>query len=80
MAADGLINLSTAQLEGLVRLIYKGDLPCPISRATLMTMGLNHEATEADLLLGLDRRAALAVLAAVLAERRPRPLKPSWSS
>ena len=70
MAADGLTNLSTTQLEGLVRLIYKGDLPCPITRSTLMSMGLNHEATEGDLLIGLEQRPALAVLSAVLAERR----------
>jgi len=66
----GLTGLSTEELVGLVRLIHREILPCPIQASELMSMGLNKVVHEGAMLVGLDRHAAMTVLAAVIAERR----------
>lgn len=72
MIARGLTELDTDQLTDLLRKVHHGTLPCPFSRATLLSMGLNVLAERGDLLFGLEARAVRAVLTAVIAERRPR--------
>ena len=66
----GLTGVPTAQLTALLRLLYQGRVPLPVSRSGLLSMGLHPLADEGDVLLGLDDRAARAVLVAVIAERR----------
>ena len=66
----GLTGLTTEELVEVVRLIHRETLPCPIQASQLMAMGLNKVVHEGALLVGLDRSAALAVLTAVIAERR----------
>lgn len=66
----GLTRVPTGELEQLLRLHYRGNLPLPLTRATMMAMGLNRLSVDAELLLGLDAPAFKAVLVAVIAERR----------
>ena len=66
----GLTGLTTQELVGLVRLIHRKTLPCPIQASELIAMGLNKVVHEGALLVGLDQSAAMAVLTAVIAERR----------
>ena len=69
-AGTGLTDLSTEELEKLLRLIHHGELSCPIARSTLMAMGLNRISESCSILLGLETRAVRAVLVSVLAERK----------
>jgi hypothetical protein len=69
-SGQGLTGLTTEELVDLLRLIHRSQLPCPIKASELMAMGLNKVVNEAALLIGLERRAATAVLVAVIAERR----------
>jgi hypothetical protein len=69
-SGQGLTGVTTEELVDLLRLIHRGQLPCPIKASELMAMGLNKVAYQAALLVGLDRQAATAVLVAVIAERR----------
>ncbi len=70
MLGRGLSKVPSSDLEGLMRAIYKGRVEFPLRRETLMMMGMNRLAEQADVLLGLDEKATRAVLVAVLAERR----------
>ncbi len=74
----GLTGLTTDELVEVVRLIHRETLPCPIQASQLMAMGLNKVVHEGALLVGLDRSAALAVLTAVIAERRRFAPPRSW--
>ncbi len=74
MTRPGLTGLTTEQLQDLMRRVHRGTLPCPFRRHTLLAMGLNHVADHGDLLIGLDADGVRAVIAAVVAERRPRAL------
>lgn len=68
-----LTRVPTPALVQLVRYVHRGQVACPLTPVGLALAGLQDVS---DDLLGslreLDRRAVLAVLAAVLAERRPR--------
>lgn len=54
----------------LLRLVHRGELSCPITRTGLATVGLLRLADDLDALQRLDTRGVLAVLTAVIAERR----------
>ena len=70
MLGRGLSQVPNEDLEGLLRALHKGRVELPLRRETLMVMGMNRLADNADLLIGLDERGLRAVLVAVLAERR----------
>ena len=68
-----LLALTAVPLDALthaLRLVHRGDLPCPFGRSDLLLRGLNAFAERADALFGLDARAVAAVLTAAVAERR----------
>jgi hypothetical protein len=69
--ASGLTELTEAELKKLLRHVYRGELPCPISADTLACVGFQsrHEWISAAL-RGLDAAGVRAVLVAVIAERR----------
>ena len=71
-AGLGLTALRTDHLEQLLRMVHRKELVCPITRATLMGMGLNRIAEDGTVLIGLDEKAVRAVLISVLAERKRR--------
>ena len=67
------VALSGVPLDALthaLRLVHRGDLPCPFKRSDLLLRGLNAFAERADALFGLEARAVTAVLTAVVAERQ----------
>ena len=67
------LALTAVPLDALthaLRLVHRGDLPCPFGRSELLLRGLNAFAERADSLFGLDARAVTAVLTAAVAERR----------
>ena len=65
----GLSRIPSEELQRLLRLSYRGELPSPLRRSDLLVRGLNLLAEEGELLLGLEHKALNAVLIAVLAER-----------
>ena len=71
LGSGGLKSVPTPQLQLLLKALHKGDLPCPITRVGLATVGLLHLGDELGILRGLDEAAVRAVLISVLAERRP---------
>ena len=70
--SNGLVAVSEAHLTHLLRVVHRGELPCPISRQGLAGVGLLHVGDDLGHLRGLDQDAVRAVLVAVLAERRAR--------
>jgi hypothetical protein len=70
---EGLGALSVADLESLARLIRKGVLRCPLGQADLAVAHLGSRHVDAAVLFGHDEAATLAILDAVLSERRLRP-------
>ena len=68
-AGAGLTAIPTEDLKTLYRALHRGDLPYPLTKSTLMSMGLNRIAENATHLRGLDERALRSVLVCVLAER-----------
>ncbi|MBM4290997.1 MAG: hypothetical protein FJ138_05750 [Deltaproteobacteria bacterium] len=67
------LALSAVPLDALtraLRLVHRGDLPCPFGRSDLLLRGLNALAERADALFGLEARAVTAVLTTTVAERR----------
>ena len=71
-SGHGLKGVSTQDLKQLLRAVHRGELPCPISRQGLATVGALHLGDELSHLRGLDGQAVTAVLVAVIAERGPR--------
>jgi hypothetical protein len=65
----GLVPVPDTDLRRLVALLHRGQLTAPLRRSDLLGAGLNRLADHGDLLLGLDQRAVLAVIRAVLEER-----------
>jgi hypothetical protein len=70
MKSEGLRKVSTEYLKRLLQLLYRGQLPSPITRSSLIAAALGDIEQHLDLLVGLDQRAAQCVIVAVLAERR----------
>lgn len=68
--SPGLVRVPTEVLVHVLRLVHRGELPCPITPVGVVTHRLQDVADDLDLLRGLDRRAVTAVLVAVISERR----------
>lgn len=66
----GLVELSTDELQLLLRAVHRGELSCPVDRIGLATVGLLRIGDHIGILGGLDERGVKAVLISVLAERR----------
>ena len=69
-AGEGLSRVSTEALEALLRALHRRRFELPLTRQTLLLMGLNATADHGAPLVGLDARGLQAVLVCVLAERR----------
>lgn len=65
----GIHRVSRDDLRRLMRTIYQGHLESPISRRGLMLAKFGDIEGNLDCLIGLDAKAALALLGAVLLER-----------
>ncbi len=66
----GLTELTTLDLERLLRALHRGQLRTPIGPVELHVAGLSYLVDRVDFLGGLDERGVRAVLVAVLAERK----------
>jgi hypothetical protein len=71
-AGKALTAVATDDLVALLRGVHRGEVICPITPRSLAEGGLLHLQDAVGFLGGLDRRGAVAVLVAVIAERRPR--------
>jgi hypothetical protein len=69
MNGKGLTKLTSDHLRTLYRHVYRGTLSCPFQRKDLLSMGLNPQAEEGEVLFDLDEKAVRAVILSVLAER-----------
>ena len=75
----GLVKVSTAELEHLLRSVYREDVECPLTPVGLAGVRLQPVALEILAhLRGLDRRAVQSVLVAVIAERRAAARQPAF--
>jgi hypothetical protein len=70
IGGGGLAHVSTERLERLLRRVHDGSLECPVTHPTLLRAGLPDLVDEVGHLAGLDARGVMAVVVAVLAERR----------
>lgn len=70
LGSKGLVKVRDEHLVELIRAIHRGDLRCPIDHPALATSGFLGIAEHLEHLRGLDKPAVLAVITAVLAERR----------
>ncbi len=66
---QGLAHVSTERLKRLLKRLHDGALVCPITQMTLVVAGLPDLVDEVGHLQGLEARAAIAVVVAVIAER-----------
>lgn len=78
LGAKGLTAIPSKDLETMLSRLYRGELRCPITHASLVIAGLPHLVDRVGFLSGLDENATRAVLVAVIAERRSaRQVEPS---
>lgn len=68
----GLVDVSLADVEALLRAIDAGRLPCPLEVVTLRAEGFGRLVSALGSIIGLDRAGVCAVLTAVIAERTER--------
>ena len=68
----GLAGVPDKVLVELFRQIHRGAIACPVTRRGLGEIGLMHWGDDLDHLRGIDRPGTVAVIVAVLAERRKR--------
>ena len=73
--APGIHNLPDAELMRLAKAIARDDFSERVSRAALVLAKFGHLEGELDALVGHEKRAALAIIAAILRERQRAP---SW--
>jgi hypothetical protein len=66
----GLVGVRDEHLVAMLRAIHRGELGCPFDARALATAGFLGISDAVVHLRGLDRQAAIAVITAVLAERR----------
>lgn len=66
----GLTELSTSELEALLRALRAGAVRGPLDAVALADANLSELANRSNMLVGLELSAAVAVVEAVLAERR----------
>lgn len=69
LGGQGLAHVSTEKLKRMLKRLHDGSLVCPVTQMTLVVAGLPDLVDEVGHLQGLDARAAMAVLVAVIAER-----------
>jgi len=69
IGSGGLKALTIPQLHLLLKAVHRDELPCPIDRIGLATVGLLHLGDDLGALRGVDRKGVRAVLVCVLAER-----------
>ncbi|MGD8862451.1 MAG: hypothetical protein PVI30_20740 [Myxococcales bacterium] len=74
--ARGLTRVPEAELVRLLRVVHRGEIPFPISRAGLVACAFGDLEGELELLVGRDQAGARALLVAVIAERRRGGLPP----
>lgn len=70
--SPGLTPVPDKVLVELLRQIHRGAIACPVTRRGLGEIGLLHWGDDLEHLRGLDKSGTVAVIVAVLAERRPR--------
>ena len=66
----GLSAVRTEVLVELLRALHRGTLPCPLTTEALTRHGMQAQVEELSFLRELDRKAVIAVVVAVIAERR----------
>lgn len=69
----GIHSLPTAELLRLARAITREDFAEKVSRAALVLAKFGHLESELDVLVGHNKRAALAIVTAILRERERAP-------
>lgn len=78
----GIHSLPDAELLRLMRAIARDDFGAKVSRAALVLAKFGHLESELDVLIGHDKRAALAIVSAILRERERAPagrVSVAWS-
>jgi hypothetical protein len=81
-AQHGIHSLPTPELVRLARAIARSDFAEKVSRAALVLAKFGHLEGELDVLVGHEKRAALAIVSAILRERERAPAfraNVSWS-
>ena len=68
----GLSHVPDAVLVRLLRIVWRDQLPFPISRAGLLLARVGSLEGQLDVLIGQSKSAAIAIISAVLHERRAR--------
>jgi hypothetical protein len=66
----GLVGVRDDHLVAMLRAVHRGELECPFDARALATAGFLGISDRLSHLRGLDRQAVIAVITAVLAERR----------
>jgi hypothetical protein len=69
----GIHALPSAELLRLAQAIARADFAEKVSRAALVLAKFGHLESELDVLVGHDKRAALAIVSAILRERERAP-------
>jgi hypothetical protein len=70
LGTRGLVGMRDEHLIALMRAVHRGELRCPIDHVQLATAGFLGLAERLEHLRGLDKAGVMAVITAVLAERR----------
>jgi hypothetical protein len=73
MRPTGLHTLPTPELIRLLRALAREDFAEKVSRAALVLAKFGHLESELDLLVGHEKRAAIAIITAILRERERAP-------
>ena len=73
MQPTGIHALPSAELLRLARAIARADFAEKVSRAALVLAKFGHLESELDVLVGHEKRAALAIVSAILRERERAP-------
>jgi hypothetical protein len=71
-AKPGLHHVPDAELVRLLRIVFRDQLPFPITRAGLLLAEVGSLEGQLDRLVGQNKSAAIAILSAVLHERQHR--------
>ena len=67
---QGLSKVSTEDLERLLKAVHRETLAFPVSRSGLVIAAFGDIESHLDLIVGLDKRAAQALLVGVMTERK----------
>lgn len=70
LGAYGVTELTTRELELILRAVHHGELVCPFDRQRLAEGGFIHLGDKIDFLSGKSEETVKAVVIAALAERR----------